>query len=436
MINVGLATEQCVRWWAALLAPGQGWRAEINVEGDVFQSPWSTCITTSHRLAIKSELEGVAGGQLMEGPPSSSQALIYLQDYCKLHAIRSLCTGALAAALFFPWKNSDGDAVVLPLPESDTESFPPIEHSFLSTPPDSVESIEVHYQRLVYYMTLSCNVRGLKALLSGSFFEPDVPCNLVGPWTQPIFDIIDEHNHEGLAIIIGRRQPALAALWFGAILFGLEKSILQPIRIGLFAIEPNAAAWTGTIHSFINVPPQRIYSVMDEEVLRADECRLLYLTGSEDYQRYPVSPRRPFGSTSLGHTNLEFQRHVTCKRHALQYTSWRWDTIEGSDYEDYSFDQRPIAADHWDAMPGEPDPIRLYNLEVSLQDHTISMTATRSIFGWLRVDGYPPTEKSIFTHDWFDTGSSSEGSICSDDDTSDSKPRNVATWLDELGYSD
>lgn len=436
VIHVGTATQQCIRWWAALLAPSQGWRAEIDVEVNVYQSPWSTCITTPHRLAIKSEIQRPAGGQSEEVPPSSDKALIYLQEYCELHAISNQHTAALAAVLFFPWKNSDGDSVVLPLPEPQPSHSTATQHRPLSNPPDPVGCIQSHYHRLVYYMTLSCNVRGLRALLSGSFFEPDVPCNLVGPWIQPIFEIIDGQDLEGLAIIMGRRQPALAALWFGAIMLGLETSVLQSVQIGLFPVEPNAAAWTGTIQSFINVLPPRIYSTLDKEIDRADECRLLYLIGSESYQRFPVSPWRPFGSTPLIYTELEVQRHATCKGHTLQYLSWGWDTNNGCSCEDYGLDEKITPAYHWDAMSVKPDLTHLHNLEDRLRDHAISETATRSIFGWLRMDGYPPTERSIFTHDWFDTGSSSEGSACSDDDNSDPKLSSVATWLDDLVYND
>jgi hypothetical protein len=68
-----------------------------------------------------------------------------------------------------------------------------------------------------------------------------------------------------------------------------------------------------------------------------------------------------------------------------------------------------------------------------LQSELVSENATRSIFGWLRMDGYPPTEKDIFTHEWFDVGSSSEESEVSEEDSSsDNKHGVVNEWLDKV----
>jgi hypothetical protein len=130
-------------------------------------------------------------------------------------------------------------------------------------------------------MTLSCNIRGLRALLSGSFFDPAVSCNLVSLWMQPVFEIIDpiiaREEFTSLAIIMSRRQPTLATLWLGAIILGIEKIILRPVRNGLFAVELYAAVWTGTCHSFINLRPHTSCVTGNKEINRPDESRLLYL---------------------------------------------------------------------------------------------------------------------------------------------------------------
>ena len=83
---------------------------------------------------------------------------------------------------------------------------------------------------LRYYITLSCNTRRLHTLLCGSFFDPQVSCNLVSPWFQLIKEIIDPlvkiGDFESIAIIMGRRQPKLAALWMGAAVSGIADPIL------------------------------------------------------------------------------------------------------------------------------------------------------------------------------------------------------------------
>ena len=129
----------------------------------------------------------------------------------------------------------------------------------------------------------------MRALLCNSFFDPTVSYNLVSPWMQPVFIIAGE-EFTSLAMIMSRRQPSLAALWLDAIVLGMEKTILQPVRIGLLAVKLYAAAWTGTIHSFISLRPHTSCATPNKEVSRSNECRLLYLTGSGGHQRAPVCP--------------------------------------------------------------------------------------------------------------------------------------------------
>jgi len=58
-------------------------------------------------------------------------------------------------------------------------------------------------------MSLSCNRQGIEALLCGSFFGLEVSCNLVSPWLEPIFEVIDplvaRADYETLAMVMGKR---------------------------------------------------------------------------------------------------------------------------------------------------------------------------------------------------------------------------------------
>lgn len=43
-VNIGDVDEDAARWWAAILAPGQGWKAIVSRSHDaVYLSPWSVC---------------------------------------------------------------------------------------------------------------------------------------------------------------------------------------------------------------------------------------------------------------------------------------------------------------------------------------------------------------------------------------------------------
>jgi len=85
--------------------------------------------------------------------------------------------------------------------------------------------------------------------------------------------------------------------------------------------------------------------------------------------------------------------------------------------EDWGFDENAIV-DQWRATSTEFDIVSApAQTEDFLRSDLLSQVASRSVLGWLRMDGYPPSEKNIFTHDWFDVGSLSEESAMSDDDS-------------------
>jgi hypothetical protein len=115
-----------------------------------------------------------------------------------------------------------------------------------------------------------------------------------------------------------------------------------------------------------------------------------------------------------------------------QYLSWRWDTNDGLSCEDCGFNENGVV-DQWGATPTELDIASApTQTEGFLRSEMLSELATRDIFSWLRVDGYPPTEEAIFIHDWFDVGSSSEESAVSDDDSLVRKPSGIEAWLDKV----
>jgi hypothetical protein len=435
-VDIGEICERAARWWAAILAPGEGWHATLELGDKLYRSPWSAHIASTQTLKLrKISIRGTTDIRSPVTAPSSEEALDYLREYCERHGISSQCIPALAVSLFLPWKNSDGGpSVILPLPKPSRAPVPELQQKSSPSSFPLLRTLQDQSRLLPYYMTLSCNTRGLRALLCGSFFDPAVSCNLVSPWMQPVFDIIDpiiaREEFTSLAMIMSKRQPSLAALWLGAIILGMEKIILQPLRIGLLAVELHAAAWTGTIHSFINLRPNTPYVTGNKEISRADESRLLYLTGSEGHQRAPVCPWQPFGTTPLGLTDIEVQQHTACKGHCLQYISWCWDTENGLSSEDRGFDEN-AGVDRWGVTATEIDAASVTTQTKGfLQSDLLSEAATRSIFGWLRVDGYPPIEKAIFTHDWFDVGSSSEESALSDDDSPITEQSTINAWLE------
>ncbi|MCJ1345861.1 hypothetical protein MMC31_004070 [Peltigera leucophlebia] len=408
--------DDAARWWAAILAPGEGWRAEIKADGIVYRSPWSICIVASQQFKLRRLASCQDRRDDIRTPPSSEMALEYLSDFCMIHNINTQSSAALAAALHFPYLRCAIATLPLPRPLSHrrsrfkpTNAMPSSDPSSSSAISREMEIFSAESNLLPYYMTLSCNTAGIEALLCGAFFDPQVTCNLVSSWIEPIFEVIDplvaKSDYKTLTIVMGKRQPKLAALWTGAFISGVAKNIFPHVRIGLLRTEIHSSAWTGTAHSFISLKPTTFVST-ETEMLRSDESRLLYLAQCDEHCRLPVSPWKPFGATPLGDTEIEVRQHARCTGHYLQYMGWAWDLIDGPSLENQGFmigtqDQETCAATTNVLLPDSEE----FWLPKSEE---LSEYATRSIFHWLRVSGWPQAEQNIYSHSWI--VSESEGS--------------------------
>ena len=428
MVDIGDVDDDVARWCAAILATGEGWRAGIMRNGSVYQSPWSICIaaTQTFRLRRTASRQHLRKGIFVL--PSSKVALEYLSDFRMLHCINNQCSVALAATLTFP----SLDTVTLPLPN-------PIDmlrntHSFIAEFQQKKGTISEDSKVLPHYMTLSCNRHGMRALLCSSFFDPEVFCNLVSPCFQPILEVIDSlvrtGDYEKLAIVMGRRQPKLAALWMGAIISGMANTIFQQVRIGSMTIELHASAWTATTHSFINLKPEGLCGNDGTEISRTDECRLLYLTEAEGHSRVPICPWKPFGTTLLCDTDIDIRRLAKCTGHYLQYTSWSWDLHDGIALEDRGF-----TADEGDKNTITATPVSLNLLKHRfLKSEMLSEVARGSIFSWLRDSGWPNGEKELYCHPWIEMEGSDEDLEDRDSHDGDLQKANtqaVEGWLEQ-----
>ncbi|KAI9750145.1 MAG: hypothetical protein M4579_006586 [Chaenotheca gracillima] len=430
-VNLGYVSDEAARWWAALLATGEGWRATIRRNGQVYRSPWSVCITAAQRFVLRSadgcsSYKGVA--------PSSADALMFLSDFCETHNLRGQASAAMCAAFYFPLLN--GSTAALPFPRT----YP----SFRTPAPVTAESlvmasprdiVHAESQLLPYYMTLSCHRRGIRSLLSSTFFDPDIYCNLVGPWLEPMFKLVDavikREEDRKLALIMARKAPKLGALWLGAILTGTALTILRDIHNGLSAPDLHAAEWTGTLQSFIVVRPSPCTD--GNEISRADECRLLFLSGCENRSTVPTCPWQPFGKTSLVDTEIDVRKHAQCKNHYLRYNSWSWDMDDGTVVEDRGFNRDAKRADK---SEDEVDTIPPSNHE--LPPELLSELATRSIFSWLRPTGFSANEAPIRDHSWLDLEYSDEldGDASSDNSRNGTAPDIMNEWLDSVEETD
>ncbi|KAK4123221.1 hypothetical protein N657DRAFT_664278 [Parathielavia appendiculata] len=291
-VDISDAGPDETRWWTAVLAPDQGWRATMLLKQDTFFAPWSALAAIS---------------------PT------------RVRTPWPLC-------LLFP-SMCAGQGLQLPAFTTSCLDLPTeVVSSFLQQLPQGWTVQDGYLDSLI---TIGCHARGIRPMLLGSFYDTSVECNTVTPWLQGALAAID-----------------VAPLWVGDVSFRM------------IPIDLHDAAWSRTLQSFIQQPVSEPL-VADGRVSRADHCRLLFLSRSGSHIRVPVCQWRPFGGTPLEHTDLEVRVHAQCKGHGLRSSHL---------------------------------PINYKKLYIDRD--FVSENATRSIFGWLRVDGFAVDEMEIAIHGW------------------------------------
>lgn len=414
-INVGAVSGDAARWWNAVLSIESGWDATIrNREGELLHSPWSTTLASERPLLIRAKIETVPSAS-ESTLTSSSAACRYLKDYCSLHSIDDdLPMAALAAALLIPATKYDGRPIGLPFPE-----LPRDRHIGESKPPEASHFTIPDQLQLDRLLTLSCNARGTKALLTSVFFEPGVASNICGMWLRGAFAFLGtvKDSHSLLRTLI-QRDPEIGFLWLGAFITGSHHNALREGRSGWWKIDLAAAAWTGTLMSFIQAPVPCL-TPGTQSISRADESRLLFLCHGINYTNTPLFPFPPFGSTALEDTNLDVHEHSSCGRdHGLKYAHLTWHCNDGTEIK-----QGPEAPTVATRPKNGQRSNHGSDIDVDYDDYDSedenSEMVTRNIFTWLRgEDGFPVAERAIREHEWIDNLDSDddapiEGDVCS-----------------------
>ncbi|PGH11835.1 hypothetical protein AJ79_04632 [Helicocarpus griseus UAMH5409] len=394
VVDIGNVPNDAVRWWAAVLAPKAGWHAfSPSTSAAVkFLSPWSIAVDSDLSFAL---FRHNSPPILRSKPMSSESALNALLAYCTQHDVVDQSLAALSAALFLPCFFSKKKGIVLPRPIISLETEKPMRESC-----QVQEQIVVHLNKL---LTMSCHTWGLRAVLSSVFYEPSIACNVVSPWLQSTFAMLDKvKNDRVLARMLMDRSPRLSFLWPGAIITGFHRNIFADSRLGLAPVDLHSAIWTGTLQSFIQhlIPPN---PGADGSMSLADQCRLLYLLQDIHHQRWPLCPWVPFGRSRLEDTDLNVRAHAVCGgQHGLYHNGWKW--LCGDDRaviylpEPHAFTAPPLAAVGDDEFI--PQQFIEYDAFDPAAEDGNSSNSTRQIFTWFRGDGWPSHEEGILEHEW------------------------------------
>lgn len=302
---------EAARWWQAVLGSGQGWLATVDTDGRTLCSPWS--ITQSSRTTLTPLFLGQSPAPA--AAPDSATALHYLSEYVAMYGVDDQSRAALSTVLYLPFATRFSSRITLPAPSVTTRL--PRSQQGKGLPPLSLAQVDK-------LLALSCNTRGIEALLLSCFFDPSVPCNLVSPFLQGTFAALDKISHDPPLLIhtLLRRSQRVGFLWVGAAVLGEHISLLDRARYGSLEVDLLSAVWTGTLQTFMQLP---VSAIQSGRIRREDECRLVYLASKDYQQNIPFTPWKPFGTVELKDSELDVQIHGGCLGHGLRYTGWAWD---------------------------------------------------------------------------------------------------------------
>ena len=107
---------------------------------------------------------------------------------------------------------------------------------------------EKYYKRLSKCLsrriTLSCCDEGIASLLCSAFFEPKVPCNLIGAHLSGVRKAIQpaRNNLKVFARLMARQHPKICALWLAAFWTGHADKLLGSALGGMPPISLSVAS--------------------------------------------------------------------------------------------------------------------------------------------------------------------------------------------------
>ncbi|KAL9023528.1 MAG: hypothetical protein Q9196_007148, partial [Gyalolechia fulgens] len=391
-VDIGDVDDHAARWWAAILAPGQGWKAIVSRSEDVvYLSPWSVCVEDGQRFDI------AWGGT---SSPSQDSGILFATrpgkpvlrrsrnntDFSNPEPLRNRCHATVPYPPDRPRRRESGEARCSGLgPNKRGASL--LYGLELQSKRDRIESL-----------------RGL--LGAGDPMQPRQP--LVTPCHERIADYRGSY-HEILAIMCAIRRPKLSALWLGAVTSGLAPRILDFVKGGTPPLDPNAFAWTGCPQSFMDLAGSGPYFQTEdsgEKIRRADAWRLLFLpTVVEDdlhYENYPFTPSEPVGKTSAENCMARVRIHRSCSRHHLTYQHWAWHLGDGSTLVDQGLETVPAQHSFQEVTSGIETPASVFLPVVELPlDQEASRTASWEIFQWVTANGEGiPADELIYKDEW------------------------------------
>ncbi|KAF8542909.1 hypothetical protein BDD12DRAFT_823306 [Trichophaea hybrida] len=381
-----------VNWWRQLLAQPSGWKVTMEYRGTAYHSPWNIRIPGDEvKFRVLSKTPPIA--RLLE-PPDAATALKYLAQYCAFHGLTMQAETALAAALVLPTHLSAGIQVQvnLPKPVHAIDIFAVGSRGDSQQPNPELPLLRLLPQ-LPHLMTISAC--GIKNLLLGAFYNPNVPSTLCGEWFQPAVRAWPQSLAHASAIGC-LRSPCLSRWWIGAGVTSFIVPRLIRLECCMWYTNLHLALWTGSARLS---PHSHLCRVLAEEgitlhttteadirlVLRADEILAAFLSSATGPQKmflsFPPAPFHPPGYAELDKSSLQIIRAASSGiALRLEFMNCAWKTRGDTGKKPMSY---PVTE------PTIPSPGILLEWEIPAIESLIgsaqnaSENVTRSIMDWI-----------------------------------------------------
>lgn len=156
---------------------------------------------------------------------------------------------ALMATLSVPMAARGRHSITIPAPKSNGPA-PVFQNKLVAIP-----RLGCLVSRIDQLITLSCHNGGLESLFHSAFFNRDITCHVAGGWLQgalAVLEVIEDGGDAASTLML--RDPAIGAIWTGAYVTGAHRHIFSSLRRGHWVADLIAAAATGTLQSFIQLP--------------------------------------------------------------------------------------------------------------------------------------------------------------------------------------
>lgn len=337
------ASRPLVTWLSAVLAPKQGWVPKAAKRPDY--TPWTTVLPTDIQFGLYAD-EPAEVYRQDKSPPSSAEAVELLIEFCGLFGLGkperrpgrprkdmsepSPVTVAFLAALALPFYRCL---------EFQPQFSPPFVQRSRQVSRTHSDLVRSYVKDLSYYMTLSMQPLALGSVVWSIFWQPEVECNLVGPWLSSILSvlrpIIDAGDTGLLTQVFALRRPRVALWWFGIFALG-SRSMLPLIPRYLDTLEERwgygsmarpdttASVWIGAPQSFHDDRDSSmgIYTDQKAMVPFADVLKHRYNLRPRDYYRTPLA-WRPFGSLPKEKIEVDLWPWLE-KGRTKRYLHWVW----------------------------------------------------------------------------------------------------------------